>query len=111
MAQKIDLKAYVSEVRKNMNLEVSDEIIEKDLVLTLILAEFEKTGLGKDLIFKGGTLLSRNYLKYHRFSEDLDFVYKESNSIRNLPRHARERKVKAFLDYFVPELKKVAETL
>ena len=111
MAPKIDLKSYVSEVRKNMNLEVSDEIIEKDLVLTLILAEFEKTGLAKELIFKGGTLLSRNYLKYHRFSEDLDFVYKESNSIRDLTRNARERKVKAFLDYFVPELKKVADAL
>ena len=44
-----------------------EEIIEKDLLLTLILAEFEKhKGIFNDLIFKGGTLLSRNYLKYHR---------------------------------------------
>ena len=111
MAPKIDLKAYASEVRKNMNLEVSDEIIETDLVLTLILAELEKAGLGRDLIFKGGTLLSRNYLKYHRFSEDLDFVFRDSNAIRKLTRNARERKVKIFLDYFVPELKKVADVL
>ena len=79
--------------------------------MTFILAELDKADLGKDLIFKGGTLLSRNYLKYHRFSEDLDFVYKDSNSIRDLTRNARERKVKVFLDHFVPELKKVADSL
>jgi len=109
--QEINIRKYIEQLKISLNLKNHEDILEKDLLLTIILAEFEKAGLGKDLIFKGGTLLSRNYLKYHRFSEDLDFVYKESNSIRNLPRHARERKVKAFLDYFVPELKKVAETL
>ncbi|MBI2152057.1 nucleotidyl transferase AbiEii/AbiGii toxin family protein, partial [Candidatus Woesearchaeota archaeon] len=70
MAPKINLSKYIAEVKRNLNFVASDEIIKKDLFLTLILAEFEKEGLGKELIFKGGTLLSRNYLKYHRFSED-----------------------------------------
>ena len=109
--QEINLKKYVADVKNNLNLSTSDEIIEKDLLLTLILAELEKAGLGRDLIFKGGTLLSRNYLKYHRFSEDLDFVFKDSNAIRDLGRSPRERKVKTFLDYFVLELKKIADTL
>jgi predicted nucleotidyltransferase component of viral defense system len=91
--QEIKLKKYTSEVKKNLNVGISDEIVEKDLLITLILVELEKFGLGEDLIFKGGTLLSRNYLKYHRFSEDLDFVYKNSSSIRKLTRNARERKV------------------
>src|SRR3989344_8865068 len=95
-----------------MNIKNAQDIIHKDLILTFILAEFQKEqGIFKDLIFKGGTLLSRNYLKYHRFSEDLDFVFKDSNSIRDLGRSPRERKVKVFLDYFVPELKKIADTL
>ena len=73
--KKINIKKYVSEIKRNMNLSVSDDIIEKDLILTLILAEFQKHGgVFSELIFKGGTLLSRNYLKYHRFSEDLDFT-------------------------------------
>lgn len=109
--KEINLGKYVAEVKRNMNLIVSDEIIKKDLLLSLILAEFQKLGLGKDLIFKGGTLLSRIYLKYHRFSEDLDFVHKDSNSLRILSRNAREREVRKFLNYFVPELKKVAEAL
>lgn len=60
---------------------------------------------------KGGTLLSRNYLKYHRFSEDLDFVHKDSNKLRELKRSTREKRIKHFVDYFVPELKKVADSL
>ena len=111
MAPEIDLKTYIEELRKNMNLKVRDEIIEKDLLLTLILAEFEKNNLGENLIFKGGTLLSRNYLKYHRFSEDLDFVYKDSWQLRELTRNKRERKIKEFIDLFVPKLKKVADSL
>ena len=110
--KKINLNKYVAEVKKSMQLDVSDEIIAKDLLLTLILAEFQKEkGIFNQLIFKGGTLLSRNYLKYHRFSEDLDFVHKDSNILRKLTRNQRERKIKKFIDLFVPELKKVADVL
>src|SRR3989344_308778 len=111
MASKINIEQFIGEIKRAMNLNIEEDIIKKDLLLTLILAEFEKLGLGKELIFKGGTLLSRKYLNYHRFSEDLDFVFKDSNSIRELTRHARERKVKAFLDIFVPKLKEVADAL
>lgn len=63
------------------------------------------------MIFKGGTLLSRNYLNYHRFSEDLDFVFRDSTSLSELPRSTRERKVKTFLDSFVPKLKEITDIL
>ena len=98
MASKINIEQYIGEIKRRMNLNIADDIIKKDLLLTLILAEFGKMDLGKDLIFKGGTLLSRNYLNYHRFSEDLDFVYKDSSTIRELPRSMRERKIKNFID-------------
>ena len=111
MAPKIDLKEYIKQVKERMNLKVKEDLIEKDLILTFILAEFERLDLGKELIFKGGTLLSRNYLKYHRFSEDLDFVHKDSNSLRELSRANRERKIKEFIDYFAPKLKEVADVL
>lgn len=110
--KEINIKKYVSEVKRNMNLSISDDIIEKDLLLTLILAEFQKhNSVFNEIIFKGGTLLSRNYLKYHRFSEDLDFVHGDSNELRKLTRNRREKKIKQFIDIFVPKLKEVAETL
>lgn len=111
MVQKIYLREYTKQVKERMNLKVKDDLIEKDFILTLILAEFEKIGLGNELIFKGGTLLSRNYLKYHRFSEDLDFVHKDSNCLRELSRNKRERKIKKFIDYFTPKLKEIADVL
>src|SRR3989344_4993935 len=111
MASKINVEQYINEIKRRMNLNIDEDIIKKDLLLTLILAEFEKMDLGRDLIFKGGTLLSRNYLKYHRFSEDLDFVFKDSSTIRDLPRIPRERKIKEFIDSFTPKLKEVAGAL
>ncbi len=109
--QEINISKYIEQLKVNLNLNNSEDLLEKDLLLTLILAEFEKKGLGEELIFKGGTLLSRNYLNYHRFSEDLDFVFNDSNNIRKLTRSARERKVKIFLDSFVPRLKEIADAL
>jgi len=109
--KKINIRKYTEEIRKNLNLSISDEIIQKDLLLSLILAEFEKKDLGEKLIFKGGTLLSRNYLKYHRFSEDIDFIHKNSEDFRNLPRKQRERKIKRFIDDFVPKLKQISDEL
>ncbi len=110
--KEINIEKYVSEVKRNMKLGVSEDLIEKDLLLTLILAEFEKHNhVFKELILKGGTLLSRNYLKYHRFSEDLDFVHKNSHKFRLMPRSRREKEIKKFIDVFVPKLKEVADFL
>lgn len=110
MAPPINLSKYIAEVKRNLNLTAADEIVQKDLLLTLILAEFEKRRLG-DLIFKGGTLLSRNYLKYHRFSEDLDFIHRNSQEWRELNRSQREKKIKQFIDVFVAKLQEVADAL
>lgn len=109
--QKINLQKYLAEIKNNLKISVADEIIKKDILLTFILAEFEKYKLGDELIFKGGTLLSRNFLKYHRFSEDLDFIHKNSGEFRKLPRKQRERKIKEFIDGFVPKLKEIADIL
>ncbi|HEX9917229.1 MAG TPA: nucleotidyl transferase AbiEii/AbiGii toxin family protein [candidate division Zixibacteria bacterium] len=50
------------------------EIIEKDFYLTLILNSVE-SHLSDKIVFKGGTLLNKIHLNYHRLSEDIDFTY------------------------------------
>jgi len=50
-------------------------VIEKDFHLTRILNRVNEH-LSTDIVFKGGTLLNKVYLDYHRLSEDLDFVYR-----------------------------------
>jgi len=59
-------------------------IVEKDYYLTVILNNIESCLSGK-LVFKGGTLLNKIHLNYHRLSEDLDFTYcsKENLSTRS----------------------------
>ena len=51
------------------------EIIERDYLLSWILAGISKTkSLNKSLVFKGGTALKKCYFGEYRFSEDLDFT-------------------------------------
>ncbi len=50
------------------------ETIEKDYYLTLVLNNIE-SHLSDKIVFKGGTLLNKIHLNYHRLSEDIDFTY------------------------------------
>lgn len=47
--------------------------IEKEYFLTIFLEQIAR--FDSNLIFKGGTALSKAYLDYYRLSEDLDFTY------------------------------------
>ncbi len=50
--------------------EISEAIIEKDYFVSLILKEIEKEN--KNIVFKGGTSLSKCFGLINRFSEDID---------------------------------------
>ncbi len=56
------------------------ETIEKDYYLTLILNHVE-SHLSDKIVFKGGTLLNKIHLNYHRLSEDIDFTYLSQDSL------------------------------
>lgn len=57
-------------------------IVEKDYYLTVILNNIETLLSGK-IVFKGGTLLNKAQLNYHRLSEDLDFTYNAKFTARS----------------------------
>lgn len=57
-------------------------IVEKDYYLTVILNNIE-TLLTDKIVFKGGTLLNKAHLNYHRLSEDLDFTYNAKFTTRS----------------------------
>jgi predicted nucleotidyltransferase component of viral defense system len=66
------LRIRLEEARKRTALPW--EIIEKDYILSWILAGISKVDALRDtLIFKGGTALKKCYFGDYRFSEDLDF--------------------------------------
>ena len=62
-------------------------LLEKDYYITIVLSKINE--LSKDLIFKGGTCLSKIYYSYYRLSEDLDFTLKlvTKNSTRTIRRN------------------------
>lgn len=52
-------------------------LLEKDYYITLVLSGINK--LSDNLIFKGGTALSKIYYSYYRLSEDMDFSMRLPN--------------------------------
>lgn len=64
------------------------EMIEKDYYLTLILNSVE-SHLSEKIVFKGGTLLNKIHLNYHRLSEDIDFTYYSPDGIETRSKRSR----------------------
>src|SRR3989338_8401805 len=64
------------------------ETIEKDYYLTLILNSVE-SHLSERIVFKGGTLLNKIHLNYHRLSEDIDFTYFSIESLESRSKRSR----------------------
>ena len=77
-------------------------VIEKDFHLTRILNGVNEY-LSTDIVFKGGTLLNKVYLNYHRLSEDLDFTYRGDADLSTRGKCSKaitpiREKMPAFLD-------------
>jgi predicted nucleotidyltransferase component of viral defense system len=92
---------YFNEIKKS---RIPINIISKDLILSYILQELTSI---KELIFKGGTCLSKCYLNYHRFSEDLDF----NIEINCFPSKTKQKKAVRdfFKNKFLPKIDEIAE--
>jgi predicted nucleotidyltransferase component of viral defense system len=72
-------KDFVNEVARTPNVKRAD-LIEKDLILHQVLFDLSKNKFFHDnFVFKGGTCLAKCYLDYFRFSEDIDFTWKDQS--------------------------------
>jgi len=60
--------------RKSFELGLPISTIEKDYVISWILYGIWRSGLWRNLAFKGGTCLKKAYFSDYRFSEDLDYT-------------------------------------
>lgn len=59
----------------SQRLEVSEDIVEKDYYVTLILKKL--SAIEYPVVFKGGTSLSKAFQVIDRFSEDIDITFTE----------------------------------
>ena len=110
MKNKENIKTYIEILKAKYDLGIEESLLEKDYYLSLFLSnwKFESTPNLDDLIFKGGTLLTKNYLNYHRISEDLDFTHSQSNAIRLFKKGKRDRKIKQIVIPLIEEIKFLA---
>lgn len=85
-------KDFVNEVARVQRVKRTD-LIEKDLILHQLLFDLSKdTFFHENFAFKGGTCLAKCYLHYFRFSEDIDFTWKnqtifEGKSQKEIRKH------------------------
>lgn len=62
-------------ISKRLNIARRD-LIEKDIIISKILFHLmQDKSFSQNYAFKGGTCLTKCYLGYYRFSEDMDFTY------------------------------------
>lgn len=108
------IKKFVARI-KEKHKKISEPTIEKDFYLTLLLNEISKhiaddnTSLFSKLVFKGGTLLTRTHLNYHRISEDLDFTCLENRKLNKLSSKQRKKAITTFTGQLVEEIDKVSK--
>ncbi len=77
------MKGFIGELSKILNFEYRD-LIETDLILYKILFELSQNDFFyKNFLFKGGSCLIKYYLDYYRFSEDIDFTWKNQYMWKN----------------------------
>jgi len=68
---------FVNEVGRIQRIRRTD-LVEKDLILHQMLLDLSKNRFfSENFVFKGGTCLIKCYLGYFRFSEDIDFTWKQ----------------------------------
>ena len=114
---KTNFKKYISYVKEKKKSNIEDYYIEKDYFISLFLSTWQKlkdegkmSNLNK-LIFKGGTLLIRNFLNYPRISEDIDFTYEKSNNLRKIESdNKREKEIKKVVIPIIDEIKLICNT-
>lgn len=70
----------------------SDDQVEQDLLLSRLIVDIAShEGLGKELVFRGGTCFHKLHLPHpRRCSEDLDYVRRSSTGIGPVFDHLRE---------------------
>lgn len=79
-------------LRTSESLGIKAEIIEKDYYVTLFLKEL--VSVSPDIIFKGGTSLSKCYHLIDRFSEDIDLNIETETK----PSESRRKHLKSSID-------------
>lgn len=71
--------AFVDRLSFTLGIRRRD-MVEKDILLHQVLTDLSSDMFfAKNMLFKGGTCLIKHYRGYFRFSEDMDFTWKDQS--------------------------------
>lgn len=95
-----DIKLFGETIRAaSQHLNINVVFVEKDYWITLVLNRLTKSKYASEIVFKGGTSLSKGFGLIDRFSEDVDIAIidedkKSGNEIRTLIRTVEKEMTK-----------------
>jgi len=87
-----DIKLFSDTIRAtSQHTGIRDVFVEKDYWITLVLRQFSSSNYSEQMVFKGGTSLSKGYGLINRFSEDVDIAIingqnKSGNEVKTIIR-------------------------
>lgn len=88
------------------------DIIEKDYHLHRLLRHISLDDyLVDNLTFKGGTCLIKAYLGYYRFSEDIDFTWRDTTLWKERSSSQARKNCSRQIDIIIDHFKEIAEKL
>lgn len=88
------------------------DIIEKDYHIHRLLHNIALDNhLQEKLVFKGGTCLIKAYTGYYRFSEDIDFTWKDTTLWEERTPSQTRKQCSTEIDLIIDRLKEIAENL
>jgi len=98
---------FVNEVALTHSVKRAD-LIEKDLILHQVLSDLSTNKFFKEsFVFKGGTCLAKCYLDYFRFSEDIDFTWKNQTVFEG----KSQNDIRRYLSPIIDEIGKTFEDI
>ncbi|MFH1547589.1 MAG: nucleotidyl transferase AbiEii/AbiGii toxin family protein [bacterium] len=91
-------KDFANEVAKTQHNKRAD-LVEKDIILHQVLIDLSKNKFfSENFVFKGGTCLIKHYLGYYRFSEDIDFTWKNQTIFEDKSQKENRRHLSKIID-------------
>lgn len=105
------MKAFFDDLNKLAQPKRRD-IIEKDYLLHRLLGKISGDNhLSSSLVFKGGTCLIKAYTGYYRFSEDIDFTWKDTGLWQDKTPSQTRKQCSMEIDKIIERLIPIADEL
>ncbi len=105
------MKEFFQELNNKVN-PIRPDIIEKDYHIHRLLHKISQNDyLFSNLVFKGGTCLVKTYTGYNRFSEDIDFTWKDPGLWIDVNPSQVRRKCSNEIDIIIEILIRIADEL